>query len=105
MIRNWADLNDTDRNTLSQMIWLAAGRSVNGHLNEGEDFAVALVSNGLLAEISLGQHERSDHFDAGLEHRGPPDDETRRSLEEFFEPVPAVAMPTKADAAETTGSE
>ena len=102
VIRNWADLNEADRNTLSQMIWLAAGRSVNGHLNEGEDFAIALVSNGLLAEISLGHHERSDHFDAGLEHRGPADDEMRLELEGFFEPVPAGATPTEA---ETTESE
>lgn len=93
VIQNLTELNDADRSTLSQMIWLAAGRSVKDHGDEGDDFAVALVSNGLLAEISLGHHERSDHFDAGLEHRGPPDDETRVALEEFFELVPPEAMP------------
>ena len=93
VIQNWTELNEADRSTLSQMIWLAAGRSVKDHGDEGDDFGVALVSNGLLVEISLGRHERSDHFDAGLEHRGPPDDEMRRALEEFFEPVQAEAMP------------
>ena len=98
VIKTWTDLNEADRNTLSQMIWLAAGRSVKDHSDEGDDFAVALVSNGLLVEISLGHHERSDHFDAGLQHRGPPDDETRRALEEYFEPVQAEAMPDQAEA-------
>ena len=67
------------------------------HCNEGHAFAVALVANGLLAEISLGRYERSDHFDAGLEHRGPPDDATRLALEEFFEPVPTEPMPDAVD--------
>ncbi len=93
VIQNWTELNEADRSTLSQMIWLAAGRSVKDRGEEGDDFAVALVSNGLLVEISLGHHERSDHFDAGLEHRGSADDEMRRALEEFFEPVQAEAMP------------
>ena len=93
VIQNWTELNEADRSTLSQMIWLAAGRSVKDHGDEGDDFAVALVSNGLLVEISLGHHERSDHFDAGLQRRGPSDDEMRRALEEFFEPVQAEAMP------------
>ncbi|MEJ7594841.1 MAG: DUF4190 domain-containing protein [Planctomycetaceae bacterium] len=97
VIRNWAVLNDADRNTLSQMIWLAAGRSVKDHGNEGDEFALALVSDGLLVEISLGHQERSDYFDAGLEHRGPPDDETRLALEEFFEPAQAEAMPDTVD--------
>ena len=97
VIQNLAELNEADRSTLSQMIWLAAGRSVIDQSAEGDNFAVALVSNGLLAEISLGHHERSDHFDAGLEHRGPPDDATRRALEEFFEPVPVEAMPDAVD--------
>ncbi len=92
-IRNWTELNDADRKTLSQMIWLAAGRSADGHLDEGDEIAVALVSNGLIEEISLGNHERSDHFDAGLRHRGPTNAEERRALEEFFEPVQAEAMP------------
>ena len=99
-ISNWVDLKDAESRTLSQMIWLAAGRSVNGHLKVGEDFAVALVSNGLLVEISLGQHERSDHFDAGVQHRGPADDQMRLELEEFFEPVPTAAMPTEAETTE-----
>ena len=97
VIQKLAELNEADRSTLSQMIWLAAGRSVIDQSDEGDNFAVALVSNGLLAEISLGHHERSDHFDAGLEHRGPPDEATRLALEEFFEPVPVEAMPDAVD--------
>lgn len=97
VIQNWAELNEADRSTLSQMIWLAAGRSMKEHGEEGDDFAVALVSNGLLAEISLGRHERSDHFDAGLEHRGPPDDEIRLKLGEFFELVSEEAIPDAID--------
>ena len=97
VIQNWTELNEADRSTLSQMIWLAAGRSVKDHGDEGDDFAVALVSNGLLVEISLGHHERSDHFDAGLQRRGPSDDEMRLALEEFFEPVPVEAMPDAVD--------
>ena len=97
VIQNWTELNEPDRNMLSQMIWLAAGRSVKDNAEEGDDFAVALVSNGLLTEISLGQHVRSDHFDAGLQQRGSADDAMRRSLEKFFEPVPAEAMPDAVD--------
>ena len=82
-IRNWTELNDADRKTLSQMIWLAAGRSADGHLGEGDEIAVALVSNGLIEEISLGNHERSDHFDAGLRHRGPANAEERRTRTVF----------------------
>lgn len=99
-IRNWTELNEADRATLSQMIWLAAGRSVIDHADEGDDFAVAVLSNGTIAEISLGRHERSDHFDAGLQHRGPSDDATRLSLERFFQPVPAEAMPVEGVPAE-----
>ena len=64
------------------------------HCNEGHAFAVALVANGLLAEISLGRYERSDHFDAGLEHRVQPDDMTRLRLEGFFAPRPREATPS-----------
>ena len=92
-IRNWTELNEADRATLSQMIWLAAGRSVIDYADEGDDFAVAVLSNGMIAEISIGRHERSDHFDAGLEHRGPSDGAMRLALERFFQPVPAEAMP------------
>ncbi|MBC7964647.1 MAG: DUF4190 domain-containing protein, partial [Fuerstia sp.] len=95
-IRNLAELNEADRTTLSQMIWLAAGRSVIDHCEEGEDFAVALLSNGTIAEISIGRHERSDHFDAGLQHRGPSDFATRLALERFFAPTPAEAAPAEA---------
>jgi len=97
VIQNWTELSEADRSMLSQMIWLASGRSMKDYGEEGDDFAVALVSNGLLAEISLGHHERSDHFDAGLEHRGPPEDEIRLALEQFFELAPAEAMPDTVD--------
>jgi len=97
VIQNWTELNEADRSMLSQMIWLAAGRSLKDDGEEGDDFAVALVSNGMLAEISLGQHERSDHFDAGLQHRGPAEDEIRLSLDKFFELVPAEAMPDQPE--------
>lgn len=79
---------------LSQMNWLVAGRSMKDHCDEGHAFAVALVANGLLAEISLGRDERSDHFDAGLEHHAQPDDMTRLTLAAFFEPRPREAMPS-----------
>lgn len=95
-IRNWAELNEADRTTLSQMIWLAAGRSVIDHCKEGDDFGVGLVSNGMIEEISLGHHERSDHFDAGLHHRGASDTGTRLALETYFQPVPAGEMPEAA---------
>ncbi|RLT11194.1 MAG: DUF4190 domain-containing protein [Planctomycetota bacterium] len=93
-IENWKQLNEADCRTLSQMIWLAAGRSMKDHCNEGHAFAVALVANGLLEEISLGRYERSDHFDAGLEHRVQPDDMTRLRLEGFFAPRPREATPS-----------
>ena len=97
VIQNWTETGEADRSTLSQMIWLAAGRSIKDDANEGDDFAVALVSNGLLVEISLGHHERSDHFDAGLQQRGPADVAMRLSLEQFFEPMQAESMPDPAD--------
>ena len=105
VIQNWTELNDADRSTLSQMIWLAAGRSMKDHGEEGDEFAVALVSNGLLAEISLGHHERSDHFDAGLDHRGPPDEAPRLELDAFFELVPPEAMPEAVDLLRSDGTE
>ncbi len=99
-IRNWTELNEADRATVSQMIWLAAGRSVIDHCEEGDDFAVAVLSNGTIEEISIGRHERSDHFDAGLQHRGPSDGATHLALERFFQPVQAEAMPVEGVPAE-----
>jgi|GEM_PF-1553771 len=86
-IENVSDLNVTDRLTLSQMIWLAAGNSVDEHLNVGEKFAVVLVQGGELQEISLGIYERSDQYDAGLTDRVAGDNiEYQMQLEKFFEP-------------------
>ncbi|MDA1229691.1 MAG: DUF4190 domain-containing protein, partial [Planctomycetota bacterium] len=77
-IRNLSELNEADRETLSQMIWLAAGRSADGHLDIGDRIAVALIHDDGLQEISLGNFERSDQYDAGLEFRGPPDNYDER---------------------------
>lgn len=86
-ISNLSDLNDADRIMLSKMVWLAAGRSADDQLEEGLRFAVALVEDDELQEISLGTYERSDQYDAGLEHRIPSYDYEKRMLfESFFEP-------------------
>ena len=87
-ITNLSVLNDADRITLSQMIWLAAGRSADDLVNVGQRFAVVLVDENELQEISLGTHERSDRYDVGLEQRGPASYETRLQLESFFQPEP-----------------
>jgi hypothetical protein len=87
-IGNLSELNDADRITLSQMIWLAAGRSADDLVNVGQRFAVVLVDENELQEISLGTHERSDRYDVGLEQRGPASYETRLQLESFFQPEP-----------------
>lgn len=85
-ITNLSDLNQADRTTLSQMIWLAAGRSAVGHIDIGDRIAVALIHDDRLQEISLGNLERSDKYDAGREFRGPPDNsEKRAELESYFE--------------------
>ncbi len=84
-ISNLSDLNEADRIVLSQMVWLAAGRSVDDQLEAGQRFAVALVEERELQEISLGTYERSDQYDAGLEHRVPSYDyEKRMQLADFF---------------------
>ena len=95
-IDNLSDLNDADRMMLSQMVWLAAGRSANDHLAESLPFAVALVQDDELQEISLGVYQLSEQYDAGLEHRVPADDyEKRLQLDFFFqaEPVNSEMQP------------
>jgi len=88
-ISNLSDLNQADRIVLSQMVWLAAGRSVDDQLEAGQRFAVALVEESELQEVSLGTYERSDLFDVGLEHRVPSYDyEKRVQLADFFNSEP-----------------
>lgn len=88
-ITNLPALNDNDRTTLSQMVWLAAGRSADGKLETGLRFAVAMIDDHELQEISLGTYQRSDQYDAGLVHRGPASDyEKLMQLELFFQPEP-----------------
>ncbi len=88
-IDNLSDLHEADRVTLSQMIWLAAGRSANDHLAESQPFAVALLEGNELQEISLGVYQLSEQYDAGLEHRVPADDyEKRMQLDFFFQEEP-----------------
>ncbi len=102
-ISNLSDLNEADRIVLSQMVWLAAGRSVDDQLEAGERFAVALVEDSELQEISLGTYERSDHYDAGLQHRVPSYDyEKRMQLELFFQPeqISSDVEPASEDAHE-----
>lgn len=102
-ISNLSALNEADRIVLSQMVWLAAGRSVDDQLEAGQRFAVALVEDSEFQEISLGTYERSDHYDAGLQHRVPSDDyEKRMQLELFFqtEQISSDVEPASEDAHE-----
>ena len=85
-ISNLSNLNDADRSTLSQMVWLAAGRSLDDNLQPRQGVAVGLVLSTELQEISLGTFEHSDQYDAGLAQRGPPNNDNRMLFESFFQP-------------------
>lgn len=78
-VSNLDELSESDKLQLSKFIWLASGRTLDGHRDEGCELAVGLVSNGQLDEVSMGHFERSDYFDAGLQYRGAADDSEIRS--------------------------
>ena len=102
-ISNLSNLNETDRIVLSQMVWLAAGRSAKDQCSVGQQFAVALVDDNNLQEINLGTYQNSDQYDAGLEHRVPSyENEKRMQLELLFQPeqISSDVEPASEDANE-----
>ena len=102
-IQSLSELSEADTTQLSRLVWLAAGRTVDGNRDEGCELAIGFVSIGTLGQVSMGHYERSDQFDAGLQYRGPAvDSEKRNAFAKFFATPTTVEEPQESsiDAAE-----
>jgi len=89
-VSNLPELGLANQTQLAKLIWLAAGQTVDGIRDEGCKLSIGFVSDGQLAEISMGHFERSDQFDAGLQYREPADNhEIRLAFAKLFNaPLP-----------------